>query len=220
MFRNRSPAASTRLTLLLTACACIQPLLLGISAEAFVNATLFGAAATYSHIASRAGRARVEKWKSRLEQRLQESLQQRRSTSENEFSVTYFMVRLEQEVRRSQRYKLPLSVLILQLAADASEGSALAAVVTGSARLLRAEDTFAFLGVGEFAFFLPHTDSSGARIVASRLVSALERFAPSSGVASLEQHDGAGAKDLLSAARRDVTRVETAKAWNEDTAVA
>jgi GGDEF domain-containing protein len=220
MFKNHSPASSTRLTLLLAACACIQPLLLGISPVAFGNAALFGVAAAYSYIASTMARRQVAEWKSRLEQRFQESLQQRRSTSDNEFSVTYFMVRLEQEVRRSRRYKLPLSVLVLQLAAKASEESALAAVVTGGARLLRAEDTFAFFGVGEFAFFLPHTDSKGARIVASRLVSALERFAPSAGVASLEQHDGAGAKDLLTAARRDVTRVETAKAWNEDAAVA
>jgi PleD family two-component response regulator len=162
----------------------------------------------------------LEERKSRLEQRFQESLQQRRSASDNEFSVTYFMARLEQEVRRSRRYELPLSVLILQLAADASEGSALAAVVTGSARLLRAEDTFAFLGVGEFAFFLPHTDPSGARIVARRLVTTLGRFAPSAGVASLDPKDGTSAKDLLAAARREVSRIETTKAWNEDSAVA
>jgi hypothetical protein len=220
MFKNHRPFSPTRLTLLLCGSACLQPLLLGISIEAFENALLFGAAAVSSQLTSSWTRRQMEEWKSRVEQRLRESLQRSRPAEDNLFSVTYFMVRLDQEVRRSLRYKLPLSVLVLQLATDSSEESALAAVVTGGARMLRAEDTFAFLGLGEFAFFLPHTDSKGARIVASRLVSALERFAPSAGVASLEQHDGAGAKDLLTAARRDVTRVETAKAWNEDAAVA
>jgi hypothetical protein len=147
----------------------------------------------------------------KIEQRLRE-LEANAST----FSLDYFEARLEQEVGRARRYGLPLSVIFLEVGiAGIAEGPA---IVEAGARLLRTEDTFAPVGRGEYAFFLPQTNEVGARVVIARLAEALKEFQPLFGIATLSPNC-TDAKSLLASARGNAHRHLIARTWNESGAV-
>lgn len=101
------------------------------------------------------------------------------------YNRLYFTAKLEEEFRRTERYKAPLSLMLLDIdnfksindtyghqAGDAYL-RALASLVTDSIRLV---DTAARYGGEEIAIILPHTGSEAAVVMAERLRSMVEGF--------------------------------------------
>lgn len=97
----------------------------------------------------------------------------------------YFTAKLEEEFRRTERYKAPLSLMLLDIdnfksindtyghqAGDAYL-RALGSLVTDSIRLV---DTAARYGGEEIAIVLPHTGSEAAVVMAERIRSVVEAF--------------------------------------------
>ena len=138
------------------------------------------------------------------------------------FSARFFLERLGQECRRSGRYGLELSVLrlrcdayaVAQLGAGDDAG---AAVITATAAYLRSEDVVGRLSENEYAFFLPHTNRTGADVVIGRL-DALGALVESLGLAVYGE-DGTEPNDLLRVAGADAERrlkhAERERGWNQ-----
>jgi diguanylate cyclase (GGDEF)-like protein len=94
------------------------------------------------------------------------------------FNRSFFTIKLEEEFQRAERYKLPLSLIIMDIdnfkltndtyghqAGDAYLES-LADLVKGSVRQV---DTVARYGGEELVVILPHTEPDGALALAERL---------------------------------------------------
>jgi hypothetical protein len=136
--------------------------------------------------------------------------------NDSTLSLDYFEARLTQEVGRTRRYGLPLTVISLEIGvAGIAAGPA---IVQACATLLRAEDTFAPVGSGEYAFILPQTDVVGASVVVARLADALKQYQPLFGIAFLTP-TCTDAKSLIRAARENARRQLIASTWNESKAV-
>jgi GGDEF domain-containing protein len=124
--------------------------------------------------------------------------------------------RLDEEIRRSQRYSLPLSVIVISLdmsrRAEADLASLTANVVRIASSLMRSEDIVGHLGGFEYVFCLPHTSAEGANVVFDRLMNELAPYAPSAGIAVLEADSIATGDSMLKAAREDAARRVTSQA--------
>jgi hypothetical protein len=138
------------------------------------------------------------------------------------FSAPFFLERLEQECRRSKRYGLSLSVILLRcdphaVARLGAPEDAGAAVIHAAAVYLRSEDVVGRLSDLEYAFFLPHTPRAGAEIVLNRLT-ALEDLVESLGLAVFGD-DAYEPNNLLRHAGLDAERrlklAETQRGWNQ-----
>jgi GGDEF domain-containing protein len=141
------------------------------------------------------------------------------------FSSQFFRTRLEQECKRSIRYKLSMALLIVDFKAIAGlTGEEMRikiskAMVLAAARIVRSEDVVGYVGDLRYAFLLPHTDAAGAEVVVKRINDALREFSPKVGVATLPS-DGTTGADLIAGAAADVqhraTRLARSRLWNED----
>jgi diguanylate cyclase (GGDEF)-like protein len=96
----------------------------------------------------------------------------------------FFTETLPEEIRRADRYNLPLSLLMIdvddfKLYNDAQGHAAANEVLTSIAGLIRASvrriDVTARYGGEEFAVILPSTPKTGARLVAERIRETIER---------------------------------------------
>ena len=89
----------------------------------------------------------------------------------------YFDLRLEEELARSRRYGYPVSLLVILLPEEPGDDEAhdfrqrIAAIAHNR---LRRPDLPAVLGPRELAICLPHTDKSGAGMVAHRVEQAAD----------------------------------------------
>jgi GGDEF domain-containing protein len=142
--------------------------------------------------------------------RIQEDLDRRLrllDMSDAGISRRYVESRLEQEMKRSQRYRLPLTLVIMRTHSAASGLEAWQAltseVMSAASRLLRTEDVFGHLEGPEFAVILPHTPRSQAEIVIGRLGAGLAAYSPAFGTADAGR-PGATVDGLLSDARADL----------------
>ena len=114
---------------------------------------------------------------------------------EGEFNRRQFMGDLERELKRAQRFKRPLAVLIIDVDHFKSindtyghhAGDVCLKNLTGaSVGILRQIDSFGRIGGEEFAALLPETDTDGAVILAERLRESLSRLDISVGDESIE----------------------------------
>ncbi|HUP61156.1 MAG TPA: GGDEF domain-containing protein [Thermoanaerobaculia bacterium] len=129
----------------------------------------------------------------------------------------YFRRQLPQEIERARTFNIPLSLLLFDIddfkQINDSHGHIIGDVVLselcGAVReMLRPTDSIARFGGDEFAVILPHTDVSGARSVAERILARIRgmtiptdeegaiQCAISIGVAEF-RYDDAGASDLI-----------------------
>lgn len=119
-----------------------------------------------------------------------------------------FMQRLESEVTRARRYRIPLALIMYDLdhfkRVNDTYGHAIGdAVLKDVTRLvktnLRAVDVVARWGGEEFMILAPQSDVEGARrlanklrtVIASRVFASVQTVTASFGVAGFEPHDGA-----------------------------
>jgi diguanylate cyclase (GGDEF)-like protein len=145
------------------------------------------------------------------------------------FNIRHFNAELASELRRSSRFRRPLSVLIADLDLLREVNNTYGhlagdAVLRGVAEVLTRElrdyDTAARFGGEEFTILLPETDLEGALAIAERIRAGVEaqeislaprpgtvRASLSLGVASFPR-DGKTADDLLSAADRALYRAK------------
>lgn len=118
-------------------------------------------------------------------------------------SAALFQARLQQEISRSARHGLPLTVLALRLHRGRAQPQERAFVVLEVlGRSLRAEDSVCQLADSEYALCLPQTTPAGAAVVMERLDQALEAYAPRFGMAYLEPGRAARAAAMIDFARR------------------
>jgi diguanylate cyclase (GGDEF)-like protein len=94
------------------------------------------------------------------------------------YNRRYFMDLTRREIVRADRYKMPLSLLAIDIDnfkffnnnhGHHAGDLALVHFVTEAQRVLRALDTVGRLGGDEFAVLLPNTDKAGAQLVAKKL---------------------------------------------------
>jgi len=122
-------------------------------------------------------------------------------------SVRLFQMRLQQEISRSARHGLPLTLLALHLHRRRAQPQDRAfEVLEVLARLVRAEDCVCQLADAEYALYLPQTSPAGAAVVMRRLEQALEAFTPRFGMAYLEPGRSASAAAMIDFARRSRVR--------------
>jgi len=108
------------------------------------------------------------------------------------FSQAYFLERLEWELERARRLRMPLAVMVLDInqldAVNDAYGQkvgdvALAELSKVILKCTRSSDVPARLGDDEFGVIMPETDRRGAFVVATRIRRTLE-------VTSVYEHDG------------------------------
>jgi GGDEF domain-containing protein len=192
------------------------------------SAFAIGVAAGYAFALSAALVGRSTRHWRRLLSRIETETRRRLASTEqaSSFSPRFFLERLDQECRRSNRYGLELSVIRLRCNPQAvarlgAADDAAAAVVTATAARLRSEDVIGRLSELEYAFFLPHTNRAGAEIVAGRLAE-IGDLVESLGLAVFKD-DAFEANDLLRVAGADAERrlrhAEGERRWNQKTLV-
>ncbi len=159
--------------------------------------------------------------------RIQEDVRRRIAyldASNEGFSRRYLEARLGEEIKRSQRYSLPLSVVVLRTRAGEngleSWQEATSEVIGTASRLLRTEDIFAHYGGALYAIVLPHTDRLNARGAIRRLAKGFAERSPEFGVAEL-RHGVDTVEGLLSAAQRNLEDerfrgLRGEVSWNDD----
>lgn len=114
------------------------------------------------------------------------------------YQEAYLREKLQDEVYRSTRYNVPMSVVVAQFPAfSRSTARALHDFVGTHLRRLDFAGTF---GDSEYALILPHTPRSGAQVVAQRLAETLSTYRPIVGFASTPE-DSDNSFGLLDAAR-------------------
>jgi diguanylate cyclase (GGDEF)-like protein len=98
------------------------------------------------------------------------------------FNRRHFMELTGREIARANRYKMPLSLLSIDVDNFRSFNNdyghyagdlALVNVVAEVRKVLRESDALGRLGVDEFAVLLPHTDLENAKLVAQKLCAAV-----------------------------------------------
>jgi GGDEF domain-containing protein len=116
----------------------------------------------------------------------------------------YFDLRLEEEVARSTRYDLPLSLLVLRLTeplTNAQDERLFRHVLSDIVeRKLRRSDIPGLRGADEFATALPHTNRSQAEFVGKRLAKWFDPYRVDIGIASFPE-DGREPEELLRVAK-------------------
>jgi GGDEF domain-containing protein len=137
------------------------------------------------------------------------------------FSRRYLQTRLAEEIRRSRRYGIDLTFLVMRTnpdAAGADKAKTTADVLVTIARLLRSEDVLGDLGSFTYGVILPHTNLSRSCAVMRRLGAALAGYSPEFGVVQL----GTGVETpgrMITLALRDLhaRALQRRKAafWNE-----
>ncbi len=149
---------------------------------------------------------RLERNLTRRQKRLEGEMLRRLdefSPNEVRLSRQYFEARLAQELNRSRRHNLPLSLVTLSTAPDreravlASQLVLTSQLIEVTARYLRAEDSAGRLGRYVYAICLPHTTRSGAEVVIERLRNEFDGQQPQFGVACLEPGGEATPEQLL-----------------------
>ena len=142
------------------------------------------------------------------------------------FSRRYLQTRLGEEIKRSRRYGLDLTFLVLRTSPDAAgadKATTTADVLVTIARFLRSEDVLGDLGSFTFGVILPHTNLARARAVMRRLAAALDGYFPEFGAVQL----GKGVESpggMITLALRDLhvraLQKRRAAFWNESPNVA
>jgi len=113
------------------------------------------------------------------------------------YQRAYFEERVEQELYRSRRYKIETTLVLVRIPAI-SRRAARALYVFVSTQL-RTIDTAGLLGTGDYVICLPHTPGAGGEVVADRIRTFMDEYAPLIGVASFGA-DGEEFETLLAAA--------------------
>jgi GGDEF domain-containing protein len=100
----------------------------------------------------------------------------------------YFDLRLEEEIARATRYRLPLALVVICIPVKAlgqnRAGLSACLAEIATSRRLRRSDIPAVLTSNELAVFLPHTTPDQAENVVKRLARSLAAFQPAFGIAS------------------------------------
>jgi len=134
----------------------------------------------------------------------------------NWYQGWYFDLRLEEEVARSIRYQLPLSLLVFFLTEPSEgkdDGRLLNELLSDIAmRKLRRMDIPAVLGDGEYAVSLPHTNLKQAEVVARRLAKWFKPFSVAYGIVSYPEDGQEPGHLLLAAEHRALASSEAASA--------
>jgi GGDEF domain-containing protein len=158
----------------------------------------------------------VQRFERRLTQR-QSRLEREMSRRVDEFSPNelrlsrrYFEMRLQQEIKRSQRHGLPLCVVTVATSPERYRAVNTSRLADLTARVLRAEDSAGRLARHIYALYLPHTTPAGANVVIDRLSKALAETEPKFGLAYLEPGHGATAEQLVEQALEAEAEVPTA----------
>jgi GGDEF domain-containing protein len=113
------------------------------------------------------------------------------------YQRAYFEERVEQELYRSQRYRVETSLLLIRIPSISRRAAR--SLYTYVSTQLRTIDTAGMLGTGDYVICLPHTPREGAEVVAARVRTFLEDYAPQVGVASFGA-DGTNFDDLVATA--------------------
>jgi ABC-type multidrug transport system fused ATPase/permease subunit len=154
-------------------------------------------------------RSRQEHRMERIEDAVQRRLQEF-DPANSGLSLRSFHARLDDEVRRSVRYGIDLSVVVLRLGNESVSLSHLqettAAVVAFAAHALRMNDMAAYLGAYDYAFALPHTDRASAEVVMSRLATTFAPYSPVMGLSVLEEDHALSGEEMLGRAVNDLNR--------------
>jgi hypothetical protein len=98
------------------------------------------------------------------------------------YQLAYFEERVGQELYRSKRYKTETTVILVRIPAVSRRAAR--ALFTFVSTQLRTIDTAGLMGTGDYGICLPHTPRSGGEIVAQRIRTFLEEYAPLVGVAT------------------------------------
>ena len=137
-----------------------------VAAVIAVASALFycGYAVRLVRLTERRFETRETRLKSQLARRVDEF-----APNEARLSRQYFETRLEQEVRRSRRHRLPLCVVTLDTPLGRERLVLTSQLIELTTWVLRAEDVAGRLGRGRYAIYLPHTTPAGAAVVIERL---------------------------------------------------
>jgi GGDEF domain-containing protein len=102
----------------------------------------------------------------------------------------YFDLRVSEEISRSSRYGLAMTVVRLSVGSEkpVQEGAEEWHLARAIVRQLRQVDIASRMSGTDFVVCLPHTGNSGGRIVAARLVRSLREWQVKAGVASFPEH--------------------------------
>jgi GGDEF domain-containing protein len=169
-------------------------------------------------VSERSSRRQVEEQVGRVREEVRLRLL---AEEEVRFSRRYLQTRLAEEIRRSRRYGIDLTFLVMRTnpdAAGADKAKTTADVLVTIARLLRSEDVLGDLGSFTYGVILPHTNLSRSCAVMRRLGAALAGYSPEFGVVQL----GTGVETpgrMITLALRDLhaRALQRRKAafWNE-----
>jgi hypothetical protein len=119
------------------------------------------------------------------------------------FQRWYLELRLVEEIYRASRYALLSSLIVVKLTQyDLMDDVAIPAPLSQFAEQhLRVSDVPGYLGYGEYAICLPHTDEAGGRVVMSRLNEELRDYSPRVGLAVIPS-DGSTPAALIEFAQQ------------------
>jgi GGDEF domain-containing protein len=113
------------------------------------------------------------------------------------YQRAYFEERVEQELYRSRRYKIETTLILVRIPAISRRAAR--SLYTFVSTQLRTIDTAGLLGTGDYVICLPHTPKEGGEVVATRIRTFLDEYAPLVGVASFGA-DGEDFEPLLASA--------------------
>jgi len=123
----------------------------------------------------------------------------------------YLKMRVEEEVSRSVRFQLPLTVLVFRLSPSLVEShdrrllnQLLMDIIS---RKLRRSDVPGLLNRNEYAILLTHTTPRQAESVVLRLMKAFEPFCPTVGSASYPKDTDDPERILLAARHRAIAQM-------------
>jgi GGDEF domain-containing protein len=113
------------------------------------------------------------------------------------YQRAYFEERVDHELYRSRRYNIETTLIVVRIPAISRRAAR--CLYTFVSTQLRTIDTAGLMGTGDYVICLPHTPREGGEIVADRIRTFLDEYAPLVGVASFGP-DGEEFKPLLATA--------------------
>jgi hypothetical protein len=124
-----------------------------------------------------------------------------------------FVTRITEELERAKRFDLGLSMLLIELAAQAVPAEILDAVIASVRKELRGSDVLGVVGAGRIAALLVHTDGAAVGVVLARVRQRLEQVLHGKELTAVRvgrgvfSQDCKTASDLLARASQDAVAV-------------
>jgi len=124
-----------------------------------------------------------------------------------------FGARITEELERAKRFDLGLSMLLIELPAQAVPAEVLDSVISGVRKELRGSDVLGVVGTGRIAALLVHTDGAAVGVVLARVRQRLEHVLSGKELAAVRvgrgvfSQDCKTASDLLARASQDAAAV-------------